>query len=120
MPQNAPVDAGESFVAIGVDTYTSIMVRGLRYGITHKHCGAGYRLAYIENRQPVRIAWIYHIRQLRRDPHLPPLEHTCAIVQLLETGDDVPIFPWQMRCVTVMSYQKNVIPNRKKNKELSI
>lgn len=72
MPETAPPGFGESFVGINIESYTRIIVRGLPFGVAKKHRGRHYCFAYIEGRQPVRIAHIYHVVHQRMDPTQPP------------------------------------------------
>lgn len=113
VPANAPINMGEAFYEVSVQEITYVKVRGLRYGATHRQRGQKFRFAYIEGRNPVRIAWIYHIKHRRRDPTLPPLEHTCALIQRFQRDDRIPSMPWDIRyahvCVCPSLIQSGVI-----------
>ncbi|KAH9839027.1 uncharacterized protein C8Q71DRAFT_893893 [Rhodofomes roseus] len=96
-PDTAPVDAGEPFVASHVPFYSHILVDGIRYGVHNMRSGQGYCYAYFDGRIPARISHLLRVTHIRRDPALPSLETTCAVVQRFVSDDDIPVMPWAMR-----------------------
>lgn len=99
VPECAPVNSGETFVANSVVCVPFITVNGYRYGIAHDHRGKGYCHAYIEDRTPVRILKIWHVKIIRSNPQLAPLQHTFALVKPFATDINTPEMPWQSRYV---------------------
>lgn len=87
----------EPFIAVSLKSYAFITVNGLRYGVTNKHRGHGYRHAYIYGRQPVQIYFILSYTHERQDPTLPALEDTFALVKRFILPDDMPVVPWHLR-----------------------
>lgn len=102
----APSDIGEPFSRKSVRAYCTVTFKGLTYGSEYKYGGRAHRHAYIDGRQPVRIAVILHITHTRRDPSLPKLEHTCAIVRKFVRDPDTPAMPWDLQYVDDLSQQE--------------
>ena len=94
-----PVAAGEPFTTHAVRSVDFATVNGIRYGVTNKHQGKGYRHAYVNGRQPVRIAHIMRVKIFRRDTRLPALEHVCAYVEPFKAVRNCPRMPWDLRYV---------------------
>lgn len=97
VPDTAPSSVGEPFVARKVRSYTHIHVMGVCYGVTLNHRGKSWRYAYIEGRVPVRIIFLFHVKQERNNA--PPLEHTLAVVQRFKECEDDLNLPWERRYV---------------------
>lgn len=79
------------------------MVNKIPYGAYTHTRGLGTSYAYIDGRTPVRIAHILHLCRVRRDPRLPRLEASVAIVQRFQNDGTLPIMPWSMRYATLSS-----------------
>ncbi|KAI0092819.1 hypothetical protein BDY19DRAFT_903565 [Irpex rosettiformis] len=97
VPDTAPAHLGEPLAKKSVRSYDYVTFNGLRYGSSIKNAGRKYRNAYIDMRQPVRIILVLRIKHVRNDADLPPLEHTCAIVQRFVRDPHTPAMPWDLQ-----------------------
>lgn len=98
VPQTAPAHLGEPLLETAIRACSSVDYGGIKYGSSIKHGGRPYRHAYLENRTAARIAVILEVTHYRPDPLLPPLKHTCAVVQRFVRDPDLPVMPWYLQC----------------------
>jgi hypothetical protein len=88
---------GETFFG-HAELYAYVKKDGLRYGSALTTRGHQSCFAYIDNRQPVQIDYIFSIDH-ERPAHSQPAEvlHAiCAIVRPLVAAEDSPELPWDM------------------------
>ncbi|KAH9854262.1 hypothetical protein C2E23DRAFT_726504, partial [Lenzites betulinus] len=96
-PDTATLLPGEPFVAVAVQSCSTIHVCGLKFGASTSSRGEKSCYAYINSRQPVKIIYLLHIVHARNNPTLPPLTSTCAVVHPFLTDDTIPEMPWSLR-----------------------
>ena len=80
-----------------VDSFPYVLVRKKKYGCANMHRGKSARYAYVDNRIPVEIQYIFRVTQqhLAESP-LESLIAEFAVVKKFQRGDDLPNFPWEM------------------------
>ncbi|KAI0091372.1 hypothetical protein BDY19DRAFT_701101 [Irpex rosettiformis] len=99
VPETAPPNLGEPLVMSSIRAYRYVTFNGLQYGSGIKHGGFPYCHGYIEGHVPVRIAVILRVKHIRPNANLPPLEHTCAIVQRFVRHPNTPSMPWDLHAI---------------------
>lgn len=81
-----------------VVSYSHIFIKGVRYGAAAHHKGKSSKYAYIHGREAVEIQRIFQVSQVRSDPTNEPLTAVCVIVRRFQRDNNIPSFPWDLRC----------------------
>ena len=84
-----------------VTSYSHVFVKGIWYGLAKHHQGKSSRYAYIHGRQAVEIQHIFQVSQPQFNSMESSLTTVCAVIQRFQQDDDIPEFPWDLRCVLV-------------------
>ncbi|KAJ7664264.1 hypothetical protein B0H17DRAFT_952168 [Mycena rosella] len=90
-----------------VESYSHVWVNKRRYGAATQHRGKSAQYAYIDNRVPVRIAYIFRVHvKLGNETKLTA---ACAVVRRFQHNSIITNFPWDLRatdlCVGVWEAQ---------------
>jgi len=94
----------EPLVASGVKSFSYIDVYGMQVGAFTTHCGLGTSFVYIDGRIPVQISYILEVWHPRQFSDLPDLVTCFAVVEWFISDLNLPIMPWDTRCVIFVHY----------------
>jgi hypothetical protein len=86
-------EGDETFTG-SVRSYSHLRIKSQHYGAATAHRGKSVRFAYIDNRNPVEIQYIFQAELCRE--HVPPLLANFALVREFQRGEDLPRFPWDL------------------------
>lgn len=95
-PDTAALLPGEPFVAVAVQSLSTVDVCGLRYGAATNTRGLKSCYAYMDGRQAVWIDHLLHVTHKRDDPALAPITMTCAVIRPFRQNDALPEMPWAL------------------------
>ncbi|KII96110.1 hypothetical protein PLICRDRAFT_26330 [Plicaturopsis crispa FD-325 SS-3] len=84
---------GLLFKSSGIKSYSTVCVRGIKYGAYTLHRGKAYAHAYIRGRDACRIEYILSLSIPQ--PSGDPLVQSVAIVRPFVTDNKIPVTPWQ-------------------------
>lgn len=85
---------GDETFGGSIRSYSHIWIKGQRYGAATAHRGKSARYAYVDNRKPVEIQYIFQAEHRREQA--PSLLANFALVREFQRGDDLPRFPWDL------------------------
>lgn len=85
---------GIAFPSRHIRSYSTVNVRGIKYGASTHHRGKALSCAFIYSRIPVRINYILSIELANEDGQVEPRQLNLALVSRLGSCSEPPQTPW--------------------------